>query len=129
MTVEDLPDAELDVMSCLWSGGPATAREIREALARRRPMAHATVCTLLKRLERKGFVSREKSGVGKSFQYRARLKQSRPARRMLKGVLDRAFGGNGVALIASLLETRPPSDQEIDELEELLSELKRKKRR
>jgi len=129
MTIEELPDAEFDVMSCLWANGPATAREIRESLDRRRPMAHATVCTLLKRLEDKGCVSREKSGVGKSFRYKATIRQSGPAKRMLDRLLDRAFAGDGVALVTSLLETRPPSEEEIGELERLLSDLKAKKKR
>lgn len=129
MTTEELPDAELDVMSCLWTNGAATAREIRESLEARRPMAHATVCTLLRRLEEKRCVSREKSGVGKSFRYKATIRQSGPAKRMLDRLLDRAFAGDGVALVASLLETRPPSEEEIDELERLLSDLKKKKKR
>lgn len=126
MTEQDLPEAEIDVMSCLWKGGPATAREIRESLENRRPLNHASVCTLLRRLESKGFVSREKSGVGKAFRYQAEIPASGTARRMLDGLLDRLFGGNGVALVASLLESRPPSGDEIDALENLLSDLKKK---
>src|SRR6185295_9395004 len=49
----NLPHSELDIMSCLWQGA-STAAEIRKSLAARRPMAHSTVCTLLKRLEDKG---------------------------------------------------------------------------
>jgi BlaI family penicillinase repressor len=126
MTEQDLPEAEIDVMSCLWKGGPATAREIREALQDRRPLNHASVCTLLRRLESKGFVSREKSGTGKAFRYRAEVPASGTARRLLDGLLDRLFGGNGVALVASLLESRPPSGDEIDALEDLLKDLKKK---
>lgn len=127
MSVDELPDAELDVMSCLWTNGPMTVRQIRESLQKQRPMVHATVCTLLKRLEDKECVSREKSGVGKSYQYKAIVKRSGPARKMLGRLLDRAFAGDGVALVASLLETRPPSADEITELEELLGQLKQKK--
>ncbi len=37
---------------------------------RKRPLAHASVCTLLNRLEAKGLVRREKGPVGKAFVYR-----------------------------------------------------------
>ncbi len=121
---EELPEAELDVMSCLWTGGPATARQIREAMTTRRPMTHASVCTLLRRLEDKGFVSREKAGVGKAFRYQAKIAATGTARRLLDSLLDRVFGGNGVALVTSLLESRPPSSAEINALQELLKELK-----
>ena len=129
MNTAELPKAELDVMSCLWADGPATAREIREALHSRRPMAHASVCTLLRRLEEKGFVSREKSGVGKAFSYRAATEPKGTARGLLDNVVDRVFGGSGVALVASLLESRPISSDEIDELQTLLAELKQRKTR
>lgn len=124
MTEQELPEAELDVMSCLWVEGPSTAREIRETLAERRPMAHASVCTLLKRLEEKNCVSREKAGVGKAFRYCAEMQPAGPARRLLDNMVDRLFGGNGVALVASLLESRPPSGDELEQMQQLLNELK-----
>lgn len=128
MTAHELPDAELDVMSCLWQHGPLTAREIRELLQKQRPMAHATVCTLLRRLEDKDCVTRAKSGVGKSFSYQAKLQPQGPRKRMLDRLLDKAFAGDGVALVASLFETQPPNADEIAELEELLKDLKKQKR-
>lgn len=129
MTEQDLPEAELDVMGCLWSGGPATAREIREALQDRRPMTHASVCTLLRRLEEKRLVSREKAGVGKAFRYSAKVAATGTARRLLDSLLDRVFGGNGVALVSSLFETRPPSADEINSLEQLLEDLKQNRQK
>jgi len=124
MTIEDLPASELDVMSCLWADGPMTVRAIREALDKSRPMAHATVCTLLSRLESKGFVSREKSGVGKSFQYTAEIKPAGPARKLLNNVLEKTFAGNGVALVAALFESKAPTASELEELTALLKQLK-----
>ena len=126
MTADDLPVAELDIMTCLWQLGPATAREIRESLSKQRPMAHASVCTLLKRLEDKQLVEREKGPVGKAFIYRAAIAPTKTHRRLLKDMVDRVFSGNSLALVASLLETRPPTEQELEELQQLLDELKQK---
>ena len=122
-----LPDAELDVMTCLWTGGPQTARQLREALQSRRPLAHASVCTLLKRLEAKGLVAREKAPAGKAFIYSAKAKPAGTHRRLVADFLDRVFAGSGVSLVASLLETRPPSDEEIDQLERLIRDLRPKR--
>lgn len=137
VTERKLPESELDVMACLWESGSATAREIREQLIQRRPMTHTSVCTLLRRLEAKGYVVREKGSAGKAFVYRAKIQPGGMHRRLLGDLLDRLFGGSGVALVSSLLETRPPTDEEIDELQQLLqalrspkpSESKRGKRR
>lgn len=124
-----LPDAELDVMTCLWNQPAATAREIREALHERRPMAHASVCTLLGRLEAKGLVVRERATKGKAFVYRAAVQPERAHRRLVRKLLDGVFGGDGVALVASLLETRPPNETELADLERLLKDLRENQQR
>jgi predicted transcriptional regulator len=124
MSQPRLPDAELDVMSCLWEGGPQTARQVRESLQPRRPLAHASVCTLLKRLEVKGLVRREKAPAGKAYIYSASTNPDPTHRRLLADFLDRVFAGSGVSLVASLLETRPPSSDEIDELDRLIRNLR-----
>ncbi len=124
-----LPGAEMDVMACLWNSGPATARAVREALLTRRPLAHASVCTLLKRLEAKGLVARRKGDAGKAFVYTAAAPPAGTSRRLLGDLLDRLFGGSGVALVTSLLESRPPSDDELEQLESLLKDLRHKQGR
>ena len=90
-------------------------------------MAHPSVCTLLKRLEDKGLVTREKARSGKAFVYAATVPPTKTRRNLVGDLLDRVFGGSGVEMVASLLESRPPSVDEIDELQNLLTELKSRK--
>ena len=127
MSESRLPNAELDVMACLWKLGPRTARQLREALRPKRAMAHASVCTLLKRLEGKGLVRRKKAPTGKAYVYSAVAKPAGTHRRLVADLVDRAFEGSGVELVASLLECRPPSDEEIDQLESLIHDLRNNK--
>ena len=115
-----LPDAEMDVLACVYRRKEATAREIREDLATERPMAHGSVVTLLKRLERRGLVSRRKADVGKAFAYAATRKQSATVRPVLRRLVNRVFAGDAAALVASLFETRPPTTSELKEIEALL---------
>lgn len=124
---ERLPEAELDVMGHLWAADPQTARQLREALADQRPMTHSSICTLLGRLEQKGFVEREKGAVGKAFLYKPVRARETTSREALGQLVNRLFGGQPVALVASLLESHPPSPEQIDELEELLSQLRRQR--
>ena len=70
-TDDALPDAELEVLACLWQKGEATARDVREAMASYRPLTHSAVSTLLARLQEKGLVGRRKGPVGKAFLFRA----------------------------------------------------------
>ncbi len=126
MAEERLPDAELEVLACLWQMGQATAREVREGMADYRPMAHASAVTLLGRLEAKGLVRREKGLVGKAFVYRPTRRPAATYRRILKDLVERIFGGSGVQLVTSLFETRPPTRDELEQLQQLLDRLRHK---
>ncbi len=126
MAIERLPDAELDVLACLWQSGQLTAREIREQLVARRPMAHGSVMTLLGRLLKKGLVSREKAPVGKAFVFRAVRRPDGAFRGVIERVLQRVFGGDRLALVATLFSTRPPTQDEQKQLRDLLADLQTK---
>jgi predicted transcriptional regulator len=122
-----LPEAELELLACLQRRGHATARELREDLKAHRPMAHASVLTLLGRLERRGLVTRRKGEVGKAFVYSPTKGPSATVRPLLKRLVTRVFDGNPVSMVASLFETRPPTARELDDLQHLLAELRRKR--
>ena len=124
---DHLPDAELEVVASLWQRGKSTARQIREAMADYRPMTHGSMVTLLKRLEAKGWVDREKGPVGKAFIYRATRRPGPTQRRILRDLVLRVFGGNGVKLISTLLDTEPPTEPELDRLQHLFEELREKR--
>lgn len=121
---ENLPDAELEVMACLWNQDTATARELREEMAAQRPMAHGSMLTLLKRLEAKGFVSKKKGSAGKAFVYTPTRGPKQTYRRIMKNLHERVFGGSGVTMMTSLFESRPPSQSELDDLQKLLDKLR-----
>lgn len=122
MTSDSLPDAELDVLSCLWKHGELSARDVREKLTASRPMTHSAVSTLLTRLLEKGMVTRKKQG--RSFEYRAVKKAQRAGRRVVSDTLERVFGGNPAAVVSSLFETRPPTAHELDQLQNLVDQLR-----
>ena len=84
--------------------------------------------TLLRRLEAKGLVTTTDRKVGKAFVFRATGKPSRTIRDHLDQLVARLFGGDRVSLVSSLFEGRKPSADQIDELEALLEELKRRRK-
>jgi BlaI family transcriptional regulator, penicillinase repressor len=122
MTNDSLPDAELDVLSCLWKHGDLTARDVREKLAASRPMTHSAVSTLLARLLEKSMVTRRKSG--RSFTYRAVQKAQRAGMRVVSDTLERVFGGNPIAVVSSLFQSRRPTADELNQLQDLVDELR-----
>ena len=122
-----IPAAELELLAVLNQRGQATARDLREALEQTRPMAHGSVVTLLTRLEAKGLVTKRKADEGKAFVYSATAKGRQSHKPLLRNLLDRVFAGSSVQFVASLFESRPPSEDEIEELQTLLEELRKKK--
>ena len=125
----DLPDAELEVLACLWQKEEASAREVREAMTKYRPMTHGAMVTLLKRLESKGLVAKRKGEVGKAFIYRPTRGPEPMYRKIMRDLRQRVFGGSGVAMVASLFETTTPTDEELSALEGLLDDLRSKRSR
>jgi BlaI family transcriptional regulator, penicillinase repressor len=127
MAERRLPDAELEVLTCLHRRGEATARDIREALWDQRPMAHGSVLTLLGRLERRGLVARKKGPSGKAFVYMSTGRHTTALRPVMRRLVDRVFAGSPVDLVASLFETRPPTPQELEAIQRLVRDLRRKR--
>lgn len=121
---EQIPQAELEVVACLERLGAATVRELREAMASYRPMAHGSMVTLLKRLEDKGLVRHGKGSVGKAFVYRCSPAVADTYNSLMARLRERVFDGNSVALVASLFESRPPDADELVELQALLDTLR-----
>lgn len=119
-----IPDAELDVLATLWRGGSLTAAEIRERLESRRPLTHASVSTLLRRLQDRGLVVSEKANRGKAFVFRA-TRPMQVRKQLMRSFVDRVFDGCGIELISTLLRSKSPSQDELDELQQLIDSLRR----
>jgi predicted transcriptional regulator len=53
--------------------------------------------------------------------------KARVLRKRCKDLLQRVFGGKSVALVASVFETQPPTQNEIHEMQQLLNQLRLKR--
>jgi BlaI family transcriptional regulator, penicillinase repressor len=120
-----LPEAEMEVLAVVHTRGAAGASEIREALQPFRPMTHASVLTLLGRLEAKGLVSRTKAEVGKAFVYRATAPK-RVYGGLMRRIVKRIFADDPARLVATLFEARKPTKGELEQIRELVEKMERK---
>src|SRR5690348_18420356 len=60
----DLPrptDAELEILTVLWSIGPATVRDVYEVIRRRRRAQYSTILKFMQIMAEKGLVRRDES--------------------------------------------------------------------
>jgi BlaI family penicillinase repressor len=118
----ELGDAELQVLRALWEIGPATVRDVLNHLhGLGRKVAYTTVLTFLTRLEQKGFVKSDKSGL--AYIYRAAVTRNQVTRSRLKAMLDDLFDGEAAPLVLQLMKTERFSAEEIAELQKLIDRL------
>ena len=123
-----VPDAERDVLVCLNRLERATVKEIQESLTPVRELDASSVLTLLKRLEVKKLVTKRKADKGKAYVFRPTAASKKACRHLMKDLFQHVFAGDTMAFMASFFETRKPTDAEIEQLKELLDELKSDKK-
>ena len=115
-----LPDAELAVLAALWDGGPAAARPLaRRVYDSDTASAVATVQTLLGRLERKGFVDRDRSA--KAHLFSAAVSREGFAGAELAGLAEKLSAGSLTPLLCHLADAGRLTAADLDELRATLA--------
>ncbi len=113
-----LTDAELRVMEVLWHRGRASVGEVVDALAGPRRPAYNTALTVLRILERKGYVAHEKEG--RAFTYAPLVDRGHERRRALSQILSRLFDNSPTALVSDLLGHERLDEAELRQVRELV---------
>ena len=116
-----LPESELDIMLCVWSGGEegVTAPEILDHLER--PLTASALHSYLKRLEEKGFLVCRKNG--RTNCYTALISRADYQEREGKTVLEKLYGNSLKRFTAALYDGGALGREELDELRAYLDEL------
>jgi len=96
-----LTDAEHRIMDVLWNLSAATVGEVVERIEGPSRPAYNTVLTLLRILERKGYVRHEKQG--RAFTYAPIVNRVEARRGALTHLLSRFFNGSREQLVMDLL--------------------------
>ena len=117
-----LTEAEQRLMEIVWSAGPATVGQITEAIPEVERPAYNTVQTMMKILERKGYVLHRSEG--RAFVYRAVVDREAAARTALSHVVQRFFGGSSQTLALNLIQGDHLSESELEELERTIAQAK-----
>ena len=115
---ESLTDGELRIMRVLWNRRRATVSDIVTALPAPRP-AYNTVLTMLRILERKGYVSHEKDG--RAFAFLPLLDQGQARRRAITHLLKRFFDNSAELLVLDLVGRGDRSPDEIRRIRALIA--------
>jgi predicted transcriptional regulator len=111
-------ELELEILKVLWQRGPSSVRQVREALAPTRDLAHTSVMTIMHIMTRKKYLRRSKQ-TG-AHVYVPRLTFQSASKSMMRDLIDRLFGGSVAAATLQLLQTGDIDAQELDEIRKLL---------
>lgn len=120
---EDLPrptDAELEILTILWSRGPGTVRDIHQTIAARRPAQYTTVLKMLQIMAEKGLVRRNEEQ--RAHIYEAARPREWTQKQLAGDLLHRGFNGSAARLMQGALSARKTSKAELSEIRKLLDE-------
>ena len=120
-----LGEVEQLVMDYVWSHGPSTSEECREAMATSRPMKDSTIRTVLRRLEEKGYLTH--SIQGRTFIYEASDAPQNVAVRAVKGIIDRFCGGSAEMLVLGMVDNAVLNPKQLERLAKKIADRKEQK--
>ncbi len=115
-----LTTAELRIMQVLWEKGSASVQEVLEALPSDKPVAYNSVLTIIRILEKKGFVRHVKEG--RAHIYRAVLNEEAAKRSEVQNLLSRFFQNSRELLVLNILEEEGLDREELKRLRKRLEE-------
>lgn len=113
-----ISDAEWEVMAALWDESPRSSAAVVDEIAPRTGWSPKTVKTLLTRLVKKGFVDTET--VGNRYLYRPAVSRRETVREESRSFLDRVFQGDAASLLLHFARSVELSEDEAQELRDLL---------
>jgi predicted transcriptional regulator len=121
-----ISETELEILKVLWQHGPGTVRALDVLLqARGRHWAYTTILTLLQRMEAKGYVTSDKSGMAHVF--RPAVTRTKLLRWRLRDLAEQLCEGTATPLMHALVEGERFTAEEIDHFRRLLDRLQPRK--
>ena len=116
-------DAELEILTVLWSLGPATVRDVYDSINRRRPAQYSTVLKFLQIMAEKGLVVRDESQ--RAHIYKAARPREWTQKQLAGHLMERAFSGSAKALLMGALSAQKATKEELAEMRNLLDDYRK----
>ena len=122
--MKELTKAEDQVMQILWKLDKAFVKDIVEKMPNPKP-AYNTVSTIIRILEKKGFVGYK--AYGKTHEYFAAVPKEKYTKFYLNNLVRGYFNGNFQSLVSFFASENKMDVRDIDSLLKQLEQLKNKK--
>ncbi len=116
-----LTKAEEEVMHIIWQLGRCMVRDVIDQLGDP-DMPHSTVSSVVRILEKKGFVGHK--AYGKTHEYFPVITKEAYAQHGVKSLVEKYFSGSPQKLVSFLVQSR---DIDLKELNDLMASTEKKK--
>ncbi len=113
-----ISDAEYEIMRVIWDKHPISTNEITQIILKSSDWNERTVHTLISRLDKKGVISHEQTG--KLYYYTPVVQKEDYIKAESKSFLKKFFDGTAKSLVMSLIECDMITDEELDEIKNML---------
>ena len=110
-------DSELEILNALWTIGPATVREIHDALSEKET-GYTTVLKQMQMMAEKGLLTR--SERFRSHVYAVAAPREETQQQLAGSLLERAFAGSASNLVLGALSATKVSAAELAEIRKIL---------
>ncbi|MEW6990655.1 BlaI/MecI/CopY family transcriptional regulator [Colwelliaceae bacterium 6441] len=118
-------EAELTLLNILWKLGPATVRQVHEAVSETQKTGYTTVLKILQIMHEKTLVIRDESN--RAHVYAPANSETFTQSSLLKDLVTKAFGGSTSKLVMRALNNST-SKEEIADIRQLLNELEQQEK-
>ena len=116
--------AEMRLLQILWDLQEATVDDVVNAHPERERPHYKTTQTLLRIMENKGFIAHE--ARGRVFVFRPLVTRKAIDQLSVQALVSRNFRGSAAGLLINLLESSAIKKNELDELESLMREYRKR---
>src|ERR1700739_1210117 len=107
-------------MQVLWEKKSGTVQQVLEALPQTKPLAYNSVLTIVRILEKKGYVRHVKDG--RAHIYLPLLDQKQATQSEIRHLVSRFFQNSRELLVLNILEEQGIEADELERLRQLLDE-------
>jgi predicted transcriptional regulator len=117
--MKDLTKAEEQIMQILWSIEKGFVNDIMENLPEPKP-AYNTVSTIVRILEKKGFV--DHNAYGKTHEYYPLVSKDKYTKSFMKGFVENYFSNSYENMVSFFSKNEDLSTKEIEDIIKILQE-------
>lgn len=116
-----LGETEMEVLHHVWDLGQATVADVQDRILQSRTVAYTTVMTVMKNLADKGYLGYEKQG--NQYVYTPARQAEEVQHSLLNSLLTKVFKGSPTALVQTLVRYEQLSDDERDEIRQIIESM------